>query len=79
MIINVSVGPSHPSKLGVTSIDAVTGEVPLFTAVKDSISPSPVGSKPILGVLFVQLYVVVPPVFSVVNNISAVCSSLHRI
>ena len=78
VIVNISVGPSHPSKLGVTIIVAVTVEVPLFITLNDDISPLPEDTKPILGVLLVQLYVVVPSVFSVVNDTSVVCSSLHR-
>ena len=53
---------------------AVTGEVPLLTAAKLAISPEPLDAKPILGVSFTQLYVVVPPVFSVLNAMAAVSS-----
>ena len=60
-------------------IVAVTGEVLLLTAVNEAISPLPVAAKPILGVSFTHEYVVVPPVFSVLNAIAAVSSALHNI
>ena len=64
VIVNVCSGPSQliPSLVyvGVTVIVAVTGEVLLFTAVNEAMSPLPVAAKPILGVSFTQLYVVVP-------------------
>ena len=37
---------------------AVTGVVPAFIAIKTGILPVPLAAKPMLGVLFVQLYVV---------------------
>ena len=64
VIVNVSVGPSQLTPalvyVGVTTIVAVTGEVPLLTAVKEAMSPLPVAAKPILGVSFSHEYVVVP-------------------
>ena len=78
-MVNVSVGPVHPSKLGVTTTVAVTGSFPLFTTLNEPISPLPDEAKPILGVSFVQAYVVVPPVFSVLNVMAAVSSALHNI
>ena len=42
-------------KVGVTVIVAVTGVVPLFTAVKEGILPVPLAARPIAGVLLVQL------------------------
>ena len=60
-------------------IVAVTGEVLLFTAAKLVISPVPLDAKPILGVSFTQLYVVVPEVLEVVKLISSESSPLHKI
>ena len=51
-------------KRGVTVIVAVTGDVPVFTAVNAAILPVPLANNPIEGVLFVHKYVVpatVPP------------------
>jgi hypothetical protein len=52
VIVKVSVGPSQPSKLGVTTIVAVIGSVPLFTALKEAMSPLPVAAKPMDAVSF---------------------------
>lgn len=49
---------------GVTVMLAITGVVPVLMAVNEGMLPLP-DVKPIEGVLFVQLYVVVPPVFIV--------------
>ena len=78
-MVNVSVGPSHPSKLGVTTTVAITGWSPLFTTLNEPISPLPDEAKPILGVSFSQEYTVAPPEFSVLNTIAAVSSALHNI
>ena len=40
-------------KVGVTSIVAMTGELPEFKAVKDGIFPFPEAAKPILELLLV--------------------------
>ena len=64
--------------VGVTVMVAVTGEVLLFTAVNEAMSPLPVAAKPILGVSFTQLYVVVPEVLEVVKLISSESSPLHN-
>ena len=44
--------------VGVTTIMAVTGALPVFTAVNEAILPVPLAARPIDGVLFVQLNVV---------------------
>ncbi len=41
---------------------AITGAVPVFTAVNAAMFPVPLAAKPIEVVLFVQLYTIVPPV-----------------
>lgn len=51
-------------KTGVTVIVPVIGEVVVFVAVNE-IFPLPVACSPMPVLLFVQLYVVVPPVFTV--------------
>ena len=43
-------------------IVATTGVVPLFSAVKGNMFPVPPAASPMPGALFVQEYVVVPPV-----------------
>lgn len=53
----VSGVPLHPTKVGVTVIVAVTGEGVEFTAIKEGTEPLPEAAKPILGELFIQLYV----------------------
>ena len=40
---------------GVTTIVPTAGEVPVFKAVKEEISPEPLAARPIAVVLFVQL------------------------
>ena len=77
--VNVSVGPSQPSKVGVTTTVDIIDESPVFIDIKDGILPVPDETNPILGESFIQLYVVVPSVFSVVNDISVVSSVLHNI
>ena len=68
VIVKVVGVPSQPTEplvnRGVTVIVAVTGAVPVFTAVKEAMSPVPLANNPIEGVLFVHKYVVpatVPP------------------
>ena len=51
----------------------------LFIALNEFISPEPESANPIPGVSFTQLYVVVPPEFSVVNTIVSDRSELHNI
>ena len=63
--------------VGVTVIVAVTGDVPLFTALKEAIFPSPLAARPIAGVLFVHEYVVVPPVRFVPKVTAVVGAPLH--
>jgi hypothetical protein len=53
--------------VGVTVIVAVTGAVVVFVAVKLGIFPVPDATSPMLVVLFVQLYTIVPPVVGLVN------------
>ena len=55
------------SKNGVTMIVAITGAVPLFMAVKGVMFPVPLAPRPMLVVLFVHVYVLVPPVFTVLK------------
>jgi hypothetical protein len=47
--------PVHTPETGVTFMVAVMGRLPVFSAVKDGISPTPLAAKPMEGVLFVQL------------------------
>ena len=58
VIVKLSGGPVQPVRLyvnvGVTVTVAVTGDVPLFIAVKAAIFPLPLPASPMPGVLFVQ-------------------------
>ena len=58
-------------------IVAVTGDVPVLTAVKPAMSPVPLANNPIEGVLFVQLYTTVPPVAVELNVTAVVLPPLH--
>ena len=51
-------------------IVATIGAVPVFIAVNVAISPVPLAASPIADSSFVQLYVIVPTVFFVVNVIT---------
>ena len=53
--------------VGVTVIVAVIGAVVVLLTVKAAMLPVPLAARPIPGVSFVQAYVVVPPVFTVLN------------
>ena len=67
------------AKVGVTIIVAVTGKAVLFVALKAAIFPEPLTDKPMLVRLFVQLKVVVPPVFVVLKFIVLVCTPLQTV
>jgi hypothetical protein len=54
-------------KCGITTMVAITGEVPEFNAIKDAISSVPAAASPIEVLLFVQVKVVMPPVLFVVK------------
>ena len=79
VIVKVVGVPSQPTEplvnRGVTVIVAVTGAVPVFTAVKEAMSPVPLANNPIEGVLFVHKYVV--PATAPPNVTAVVLSALH--
>ncbi len=81
VIVNSSLAPSQltPSfvNVGVTVIVAITGDVPVFTAANAAMSPEPLAANPIEVSSFVHAYVVVPPVFVVVNVTNVVLSVLQ--
>ena len=58
VIVKVLVGPVQGTppfvNVGVTTMVATTGEVPVFTAVKAAMFPIPDAKSPIPGVSFVQ-------------------------
>jgi len=56
---------------------AVTGDVPVFTAVNEAILPVPVAGNPMPVAVFVHEYVVVPPVLVVEKLIAVVPELLH--
>ena len=62
---------------GVTVIVAVTGDVPALTAAKEAILPVPLAPRPMVVLLFVQLYTIVPPVVGEPNVTAAVLPPLH--
>ena len=64
-------------KRGVTVMVAVTGDEPLFIAVKEVILPLPDAGRPIEVLLFVQVYVVVPPELVVEKLTAAVLLPLQ--
>ena len=82
-MVNVLLGPEHDTppfvNVGVTVIVAVTGDVPVLIATNDAMSPLPLAARPIDVVLFVQAYVVVPPVLFVVNTTAVVFDPLHNV
>ena len=57
-MVKVFVGPAHETlpfvKVGVTTMVATTGEVPVFTAVKAAIFPEPLAARPIEVASFVH-------------------------
>src|SRR6185503_14982675 len=57
VIVNVTGKPPQPVPLlaGVTVMVAITGFVPVLTAVKGVISPDPLAGSPIAGVSLVQV------------------------
>src|SRR5919112_1724492 len=56
---------------------AVTGAVPVLTAAKEAILPEPLAARPMEGVLFVQLYVMAPPVVGLVKFTAVVKALLQ--
>lgn len=58
VMVKVRGVPMHPFAVGVTVMVAITGDVPVFEAVKDGMDPVPLPAKPIDGVLLVQTKVV---------------------
>ena len=62
---------------GVTVIVAVTGAVPLLIAANEAMSPAPLAPRPIVVLLFVQLYTIVPPVVGELNVTAVVLPPLH--
>ena len=61
--------------MGVTTMEATTGALPVFMAVNEDMSPEPLDANPILEWSFVQVYVVVPTVF-VLEKLTAPVLSL---
>jgi hypothetical protein len=55
VIVNVCGIPGQPPVNGVTTIVAVTGALPVFTAVNDAILPLPLAPNPIEVLSFVQV------------------------
>ena len=57
---------------------AVTDPPPVLIAVKEGMLPVPFAASPIDGVLFVQLYTIVPPVVELLKFTVAVAAPLHK-
>jgi hypothetical protein len=76
-MIKLSETLGQPFADGVTVINAVSGVVPVLTAVKDAISPKPLAGKPIDVLLLTQLKLVpttdpvkfIIPVAAVLQNV----------
>ncbi len=60
-----------------TVIVAVPGALVALVAVKLAMFPDPLAARPILGVLFVQLYTMLPPVVGLLNVTAVVDVLLH--
>ena len=58
-MVKVFVNPTQETppfvKVGVTTIEATAGDVPVLTAVKAGISPEPLAPSPMLVVPLVQV------------------------
>jgi len=82
VIVNVFVGPEQLlppyMNVGVTTIVATRGAVPVLVAVKDAILPVPVAGNPMPVAVFVHEYVVVPTVLTVLNVTAVVAVPLHN-
>ena len=65
---------------GVTVINAITGDKPVFTAMKLGILPVPLAANPMDGALLVHANVSAPvgPVLGLVKLITAVGDPLHN-
>ena len=59
VMVKVFVGPAQPTeplvKVGVTTMVAITGAVPVFTAVNEAMFPVPEAESPIPGVVLVHV------------------------
>jgi hypothetical protein len=66
------------TKVGVTVMVATTGAVVVLIAMKVGKLPIPFAARPIDGALFVQLYMIVPPVAGLLNATDAVDDPLHN-
>jgi hypothetical protein len=77
---SVAPGQLTPSlvNVGVTERLAVIGAFPVLTTENTGIDPTPDAGIPILGVLLVHAYVVVPTLFEVVKS-TVVVSPLQSI
>jgi len=75
VIVNEMGFPKHPFALGVTVMVATIGVVPEFVTTKGVMFPFPLAAKPINGLLFTQLYVVLATV-DPVNKMAVVVASL---
>ena len=70
--------PDPKVKVGVTTMVATTGAVPVLREVKDAILPVPLAARPMPGWLLVQTKVVTPPVLFVVKVTGATAAPLHN-
>ena len=59
VMVKVLLGPAQPTapvvKVGVTTMVATTGAVPVLTAVNEAIFPVPLAARPMLVVVLVQV------------------------
>ena len=55
----------------------MAGDVPLFIVVKTGMFPTPNADNPMLGFVFDHVYIVIPPVLTVVNSIGPMDEFAH--
>jgi hypothetical protein len=82
VMVNVMGVPTQLTPLvyvGVTVIVPVIGALVALVPMKDGISPLPVPARPIEGLLFVQLYTMLPPVVGLLKFTAVVGEPLHTV
>ena len=75
VIVNFIPAPLQPLAVGITATVSIRGTMPLFTAVKDAMSPDPLAGSPMPEFVFVQLNVA--PADPLLKFTAATASPLH--
>jgi hypothetical protein len=80
-MVKVLVDPLHDippfEKTGVTTIWAIIGAVLILVVVNAKMFPVPLAASPMPGVLFIHVYVVVPPVLLVPKGTAVIGEPLQ--